>query len=32
MQESEEKKKKNTNFQKNLSEILMNLNKAEEAD
>ena len=30
--ESDDKKKKNGSFQKNLSEILMNLNKAEEAD
>ena len=32
MQETEDKTKKNSSFQKNLSEILMNLNKAEEAD
>ena len=32
MQEAEDKKKKNGGYQKNLSEILLNLNKAEEAD
>ena len=30
--ETDEKKKKNMTHQKNLSEILMNLNKADEAD